>query len=397
MDAPLYLDHAATTPPLPESLEAFQRACEVGFANPGSLHQAGADAARIVDKARKSLRKSFGAQNYRVIWTSTGTEGNHLGIQGLARVQKAAVARYCKAQGLQPRVLVGAVEHPSSMLAAKALSSEGFLVQEVPSDTRGIIAADALRPMLGEDVVMVSIQWANNEIGSVQPVQELVGLTRSLAPHARFHCDAVQAVGKLPTALDRLGADSYSVAAHKLGGVRGCAAFLLKEGCAAPAPLFVGGGHEGGLRSGTENTMGIAAFAAAAKVRRKWMTEDPDFLSSRRARLLSLLRMVAPDLVVLGPEDASDQLGAVLSLAIPGIRAETFLHMLEAEGVLVGSGSACHAHGHTESPVLTAIQLDPSLGNSVLRISLCGNETEGELQRTGSAIRVAVGKSSAPN
>lgn len=387
MDAPLYLDHAATTPPLPEALEAFQEACAVGYANPGSLHQAGADAARIVEKARKSLQKAFGARNYRVVWTATGTEGNHLGIQGLARVQRVAVER----QGLKPRILVGAIEHPSSLQAAHALAEEGFVVEEVPADARGIITGGALRERLGPDVVLVSVQWANNEIGSLQPVEELVGLTRSLAPHAKFHCDAVQAVGKLSTALDRLDADSYSVAAHKLGGVRGCAAFLLKEGCPEPAPQFVGGGHEGGLRSGTENTMGIAAFAAAARVRRQWMTEDPDFLAARRRNLLAMLREVVPDLVVLGPEEESEQLGAVLSIAIPGIRAETFLHRLEAQGVLVGSGSACHAHGHTESAVLQAIQLAPELRNSVLRISLCGNETEEALQRTVQAFQVNQG------
>ena len=382
MDAPLYLDHAATTPPLPEALKAFQKACEVGYANPGSLHQAGADAARMIEKARRSLRKSFGAQNYRVVWTATGTEGNHLGIQGLARVQRASVER----DGLVPRVLIGAIEHPSALMAAHALEAEGFLVEEVEADAHGIVTAEALRARLGPDVVMVSVQWANNEIGSLQPVAELVSLTRSLAPHAKFHCDAVQAVGKIGTALDRLGADSYSVAAHKLGGVRGCAAFLLKEGCPEPAPLFVGGGHEGGLRSGTENTMGIAAFVAAAKVRRAWMTEAPGFLATRRSHLLDALQEIVPDLVVLGPELASEQLGAVLSIAVPGIRAETFLHRLEAEGVLVGSGSACHAHGHTESAVLSAIGLDQSLRNSVLRLSLCGNETEDELQRAAQAF-----------
>lgn len=382
MDAPLYLDHAATTPPLPEAMAAFQHACEVGYANPGSLHQAGADAARLVEKARKSLRKSFGAQNYRVVWTATGTEGNHLGIQGLARVQRVAVER----DGLVPRVLVGAIEHPSSLQAAQALAAEGFVVEEVSADTRGIITADALRAKLGPDVVLVSVQWANNEIGSLQPVQELVGLTRSLAPHAKFHCDAVQAVGKLTTSLDRLDADSYSVAAHKLGGVRGCAAFLLKEGCPEPAAQFVGGGHEGGLRSGTENTMGIAAFAAASKVRRDWMTSDSEFLAARRRKLLMMLREVIPDLVVLGPAEEAEQLGAVLSIAVPGIRAETFLHMLEAEGVFVGSGSACHAHGHTESAVLQAIQLAPELRNGVLRISLCGNESDTALERTSKAF-----------
>ncbi|MDA0667562.1 MAG: aminotransferase class V-fold PLP-dependent enzyme [Planctomycetota bacterium] len=382
MDAPLYLDHAATTPPLPEALEAFQRAVESGFANPGSLHQAGADAARMIEKARKSLRESFGARNYQVVWTATGTEGNHLGIQGLARAQRKVVER----KGLQPRVLVGALEHPSALLAAQALAEEGFVVETLAGDGDGIIRPEVLEAALGEDVVMVTIQWANNEIGSLNPIQELVARTRRGAPNALFHSDAVQAVGKCSTALDRLGADSYSVAAHKLGGIRGCAAFLLREGCVKPKAQFVGGGHESGLRSGTENTMGIAAFAAAAKVRRQWMTEEPDFLASRRRNLVTMLKEIVPDLVTLGPEDESEQLGAVLSIAIPGIRAEPFLHRLESEGVLVGSGSACHAHGHTESAVLMAIQLPANLRNSVLRLSLCGDESRSDLQRTAKAI-----------
>lgn len=385
MDAPLYLDHAATTPPLPEALEAFQRAVESGFANPGSLHQAGADAARMIEKARKSLKESLGARKYRVVWTATGTEGNHLGIQGLARAQREVVER----NGLKPRVLVGALEHPSALLAAEALSEEGFVVEHLAGDKSGIIRPEVLEAALGDDVVLVTIQWANNEIGSVNPIQELVARTRHGAPNALFHSDAVQAVGKCSTALDRLGADSYSVAAHKLGGIRGCAAFLLREGCVEPKAQFVGGGHEGGLRSGTENTMGITAFAAAAKVRRQWITADPMFLHKRRATLLTGLREVFPELVVLGPEDDSEILGAVLALAIPGIRAETFLHQLEAQGVFVGSGSACNAHGHTESAILSAIGLREDLRNSVLRISLCGNENADDLKKTIDVFRRA--------
>jgi cysteine desulfurase len=385
MDAPLYLDHAATTPPLPEALEAFQRAVESGFANPGSLHQAGADAARMIEKARKSLKESLGARKYRVVWTATGTEGNHLGIQGLARAQREVVER----NGLKPRVLVGALEHPSALLAAEALAEEGFVVETLAADGDGIIRPEVLEAALGEDVVLVTLQWANNEIGSVNPIQELVARTRHGAPNALFHSDAVQAVGKCSIALDRLGADSYSVAAHKLGGIRGCAAFLLREGCVEPKAQFVGGGHEGGLRSGTENTMGIAAFAAAAKVRRQWITADPMFLHKRRATLITGLRDVFPELVVLGPEDDSEILGAVLALAIPGIRAETFLHQLEALGVFVGSGSACNAHGHTESSILSAIGLRENLRNSVLRISLCGNENADDLKKTIDVFRRA--------
>jgi len=248
------------------------------------------------------------------------------------------------------------------------------------------VTAEALEPLLADDVALVSLQWANNEIGSLNPIAELVSLVRNRSPKAIFHCDAVQAVGKCGMALDQLDADCYSVAAHKLGGIRGCAAFLLREGSPSPQPLFVGGGHEDGLRSGTENTMGIAAFAAAAKARRELMNVEPDFLHSRRSKLLAGLLELFPRLSVLGPDQADQQLGAVLSVALPGIRAETFLHLLESNGVYVGSGSACHAHGHSESAVLSAINLEPELRNSVLRISFSGYENDADLQKAIAAF-----------
>lgn len=383
METPLYLDHAATTPPLQVALDAFNAAVETAYANPGSLHQAGATAARVVERSRRTLQRAFGASNYKVIWTATGTEGNHLGIQGMARTVRGRFA------GVTPRILVGAIEHPSSIAAAQALEAEGFQVQLVPVDARGMVTAEALAPLLGEDVALVSLQWANNEIGTLNPIRELVSLVRNRAPKAIFHCDAVQAVGKCAESLSELGADCYAVAAHKLGGIRGCAAFLLREGSPAPTPLFVGGGHEGGLRSGTENTMGIAAFAAAAKARRALMNVEPDFLHTRRATLLAGLREHFPTLNVLGPTEESQQLGAVLGIALPGIRAETFLHILESNGVYVGSGSACNANGHSESAVLSAIDLATELRNSVLRISLSGYETSADLKRTVAAFAKA--------
>ncbi len=382
MDAPLYLDHAATTPPLLQALAAFQHAVERGYANPSSLHQAGAAAARMVEKARRGLQEALGAHQYRVIWTATGTEGNHLGIQGLARAKKSLVT----AKGGIPRVLVGAVEHPSSLQAALALAEEGFQVEVLPADQHGMILPATLQAALSPEVVLVSLQWANNELGTLQPIRSLVSLCRRLAPQAAFHCDAVQAVGKCADALDALGADSYSVAAHKLGGVRGCAAFLLHEDCVAPKPLFVGGGHERGLRSGTENTMGIAAFVAAAKVRHQWLLQNPHYMRDRRRFFLQELQQALPSIQVLGPDKEEDCLGAILAIAIPHIRAETFLHMLESKGVFVGSGSACHTHGHKESAVLQAIQLNPDLRNCVLRISFGGTETDDCLRYAATAF-----------
>jgi cysteine desulfurase len=367
------------------ALDAFNSAVQKAYANPGSLHQAGAAAARVVERSRRTLLRAFGADGYRVIWTATGTEGNHLGIQGMARAVRSRFA------GVTPRILVGAIEHPSSIAAARALEAEGFQVELIPVDSHGRVTAHTLTPLLGEDVALVTLQWANNEIGALHPIGQLVSLVRNRAPQAVFHCDAVQAVGKCSPALSELGADCYAVAAHKLGGVRGCAAFLLREDSPTPQPLFVGGGHEGGLRSGTENTMGIAAFAAAAKSRRELITREPDFLHTRRATLLAGLKEHFPNLTVLGPPDSAEQLGAVLAIAIPGIRAETFLHILESNGVYVGSGSACNTHGHSESAVLAAVGLAPELRNSVLRISLSGYESNEQLQRTVAAF----GKSAA--
>jgi cysteine desulfurase len=387
----LYLDHAATAPPLPEALDAFLAASQTAFANPGSLHGLGANAGRLLEQARADLQRALGARDYRVIWTGTGTEGNHLGIQGLARRLRPAAERASKTP---PRVLLGAIEHPSSMQAGLALQDQGFQVEIIPCDQSGVIQADALRPLLGPDVALISVHWANNELGTLSPIAELVRLGRQLAPNAAFHVDAVQAAGKRPESIDSLGADSVAIAAHKMGGLRGCAALLLRKDGPTPLPMFIGGGHEQGLRSGTENVMGAAAFAAAANQRRLRLRQNPRCYLDRRDQLLKLLREVAPDLVVAGPSSGPDQgdqiLGSILSVAFPGTRAETMLHLLEVEGIVCGSGSACSAHGHTESAILQAIQFPTELRNSVLRFSLDGSESNDDLARVAKALQSAL-------
>lgn len=388
-EGPLYLDHAATTPPLPEALEAFARTARERFANPSSLHGAGAAAARALEEARRGLRAALGAEGYRVVWTATGTEGNYLGIQGLARRLGPAAARAASRARAQPlpSVLVGAVEHPSAREAVNALAGEGFAVVTVPVDGAGIVRAEMLRPLLRPGVALVVIQWANNELGGVNPIRELVALTRNLAPGAAFHVDAVQAAGKLPAALDDMGADSVAVAAHKLGGVRGTGALLLRDGGPLPLPLMPGAGHEGGLRGGTENVAGAAAFAVAARARQEKLQAEPRCYLERRAALLAALRAAVPDLVLLGPAAEAEALGTILSVAIPGATAEPLLHRMEAEGVLIGSGSACHSKEPTESPVLVATGCPKKLRRSMLRFSLNGAESDADLRRTAEALR----------
>ena len=383
----LYLDHAATAPPLPEALAAFEVAAREAYANPGSLHALGARAARALVEARADLKRAFGARDYRVVLTATGTEANDLGIRGMARAVRGKVER---ASGEPARVLVSNIEHPCSLLPARALASEGFVVEELAADAAGVVRTEALVERLGDDVALVSLHWANNELGSLLPLAELVQATRQHAPHACFHSDAVQAAGKRCESFDSLGADSIAIAAHKFGGLRGCAALFLREGSPEPQAMSIGGGHEGGLRSGTENVMGAVAMAAAAKHRAESLRVEPRRYLDRRARLLDALRAVAPDCEVVGPQDEADCLGSILSVAFPKAVAETLLHMLEVEGIACGSGSACSSHGHTESAILNAIALPQELRNSVLRFSLDGSESKEQLESVGAALAASL-------
>lgn len=384
---PLYLDHAATSPPLPEAWAAHAAAGRETWANPGSLHQAGAAAGLALERARREILKGLGAEGWRLVFTASGTESNQLGIQGMARALRKRVER--GAGGKTARVLVGAAEHPSSLMASEALAAEGFVVQHIPVDAAGIVRRDALLALLADDVAVVSVQWANNELGGLNPIAELASATRRLAPRAAFHCDAVQAAGKRGEPLSALEADSIAVAAHKLGGLRGCAALLLRPGAALPQPTFPGGGQEGGLRSGTENVMGAAAFAAAATWRAELLRREPRAFHDRRAALCAQLRKAAPDLVEVGAPREAELLGSILTIALPGARARTLLSALDAEGVQVGSGSACHGSATAVSPVLEAIGLEPALRGSVLRFSLHGTESAADFERAAAALRTA--------
>jgi cysteine desulfurase len=363
----LYLDHAATAPPCVEALTAFNAAAADCYANPGSLHQAGADAARLIEKSRRKISKLLNADNYQLIFTGTGTESNHLGISSYAK---------------SGRVLVGSIEHPSAINSVEAL---GNSIDVLPVGNDGRVDVEQYKKILADDVSLICVQWVNNEIGCVQPLNELIQLTRQLAPCAHFHVDAIQAAGKFTLCLDQLGADSYAIAAHKFGGVRGCAGFFYKKDGRAPEPVFVGGGHELGLRSGTENTMGIAAMAAALEQRQKLLLENPNFLHDSRQKLIRAIAKEC-DIELLGPQDEKLTSGAIISLVMKGMRAEPFLHQLETHDIYIGSGSACNAHGHSESSTLAAIGLKNEMRNSVLRISFSDELSNGLTLRVATAM-----------
>jgi len=373
----LYLDHAATSPPLPEALEAFRNVAENYFANPGSLHRAGANAARSLEKSRKAILHAFGGNNYTATWTATGTESNHLAIQGLARTQQKTTK--------EPTILVGAAEHPAASMAAKALQEEGFVVKSIPVTKEGLIEPEMLANMLNPNVVLITVQWVNNELGSLNPITRLVQEARKKC-NALFHVDAIQAVGKRQEWLDDIDADAISAASHKIGGVRGCAALFLHKRCPQPKPIFTGGGHEQGIRAGTENVMGAAAFAEAARICRQRLKKDKNRYHKKRLHLLKKICDAQPNAILLGPKNPKKTQGGILTMAFPNLKAEPLLHQFEEKNIQVGTGSACNAKGHTSSPVLSAINLEENLRNSVIRFSLDGTESEKDLDRVAEVL-----------
>ena len=379
MPAPLYLDHAATAPPLPEALDVFNDVAERHFANPGSLHGAGVSASAELRKWRGRLAKALGLDDWTVVITGSGTESDHLGVVGLAHSLGSE-------SGGRSKVLIGAAEHSAVSDNALAMSDAGFTIESIPVDRFGIVRPEALEPLLGPEVVLVAVQWANNELGGVNPILALSKLIRQLSPKAAFHVDAVQAAGKIKLDLCVLGADSIAVAGHKIGGVRGCAALFLRPNGPRPIPTFCGGGHESGLRSATENISGLASFTTAAEIRRNYLREYPNRYHQTREQLLAIIKSARPNCIVLGPTTKSEVQGSILTVAFQGESAEPLLHRLDQAGIQCGSGSACSEHGATSSPILAAINLEKELHNSVLRFSFDGSEREEDLRRVAQVL-----------
>jgi cysteine desulfurase len=346
-----YLDWNATAPLRPEAAAAVNAAL-AHCGNPSSVHRRGRAARRAVDRAREAVAALLGAHPEDVVFTSGGTEANHSALLGAGRA----------------RVLVSAVEHDSVLRAVPD-------AEQIPVDHDGIVAIDALARLLAADPrpALVSVMLANNETGIVQPVGEIARLAHSRG--ALFHCDAVQAAGKLPLDMDAIGADLVTLSAHKLGGPPGVGA-LIAAGGIDLVPLLRGGGQERGRRAGTENVPGIAGFAAAAAV-----AADEIHAYERVRELRDMLEReiaaIGPDAVVLGA--AAPRLPNTTAVAMPGMPAETQIIALDLDGVMASAGAACSSGKVGPSHVLAAMQVAPDIAGSTIRVSLGWSSTETEI------------------
>jgi cysteine desulfurase len=378
-----YLDHAATTPVLPEAAAVLvEHLSRTG--NPSSLHASGRSARRAVEEAREQLAAALGARPSEVLLTGGGTEADNLAVKGLfwARAGQDPARR---------RVLVSAVEHHAVLDPAFWLAEHaGAEIVLLPVDDEGRVRLDALREELaahGDEVALVSVMWANNEVGTVQPVAEVARLAH--AHGVPVHADAVQAVGQVPVDFAASGLDALTVSGHKLGAPTGVGALLARRELGL-VPVLHGGGQERGVRSGSLDVPAIAAFAVAVERAVAGREETAARLGALRDALVAGVRAAVPDAVLRGPADTADRLPANAHLTFPGCEGDSLLYLLDSAGVECSTGSACQAGVPQPSHVLLAMGVPEADARGALRFSLGWPSTPDDVAALLAALPGAV-------
>jgi cysteine desulfurase len=373
-----YLDHAATTPILEEALEAYTTAArEVG--NASSLHAPGRLARRHVEESRESVAAALGARPSEVIFTGGGTEADNLAVKGIFWARR-------EADPTHNRVVASAVEHHAVLDAVEWLRThEGAEVTWLPIDEVGRLRVADFAAALGDDVAVATAMWANNEIGTVQPIADLAAVAAGAG--VPFHTDAIQAVGQVPVDFAGSGVAAMSVTGHKLGGPVGVGALLLGRDVAA-TPLLHGGGQERDVRSGTLDVAGIVAFGVAVQASVKRQQEFAATVSALRDELIARVRDAVPDAVLNG--DPVDRLPGNVHFSFPGCEGDALLMLLDAAGVACSTGSACSAGVAQPSHVLLAMGADEDRARSSLRFTLGHTSSRSDIDELIAALPGAV-------
>jgi cysteine desulfurase len=381
----VYLDHAATTPMLPEAIAAMtEELAQLG--NPSSLHNAGRRARRVVEESREQLAEVFGARASEMVFTSGGTEADNLAVKGLYWARKAADAR-------RSRVLTTSVEHHAVFDSVRWLcEAHGAQADWLDVDSLGLVSPDVLRDALSGDpaaAAVVSVMYANNEIGAVQPIAQLAAVAHEFG--VPFHTDAVQAAAQIPVHFAASGVDAMTVTAHKLGGPVGVGALILGKSL-APVPVLHGGGQERDIRSGTLDAPAIRAFAVAAVASAERRLMETKRVTALRDDLIRQVLAAVPDAILNGPQPGPDRLPGNAHFSFPGCEGDALLLLLDAKGIACSTGSACTAGVAEPSHVLLAMGADESRARGSLRFSLGHTSTQSDVDALGAAIGEAVAR-----
>jgi cysteine desulfurase len=374
-----YLDHAATTPMLPAALAAMtEELAQLG--NPSSLHNAGRRARRVVEESRELIAEAYGARPSEVVFTSGGTEADNLAVKGLYWAGTAADPR-------RRRVLAAATEHHAVLDSVRWLAEhEGAEAHWLGVGQTGVVSPSTLAAAIEQDpasVAVVSVMWANNEVGTVQPIAELAEVA---AQHQiPFHSDAVQAAGQLPVSLAASGAAALTVTAHKIGGPVGVGALLLAKG-AQPVPVLHGGGQERDVRSGTLDVPAIRAFAVAVQLATERRADETKRLACLRDDLIAQVKAAVPDAVLNGAPPGPGRLPGNAHFSFPGCEGDALLMLLDARGIACSTGSACTAGVAQPSHVLLAMGADDARARGSLRFSLGHSSEQSDVDALGRVI-----------
>lgn len=380
----IYMDHAATTPMLPEALEAYRLAATEAPGNPSSLHAWGRRARSRVSQARDELARALGCRPDELLFTGGGTESDNAALFGAARAQRA------RDPG-RTGIVTTAIEHHAVLHAAERLAAEGFEVTVLPVDAAGRVSVADAAAAIGPGTAVVSVMYGNNETGTLQPVAAIGELARQHG--AVMHCDAVQAFGYAQIDLGSLPVDLLSLSAHKIGGPLGVGALYVRAGTPWE-PLLYGGSQERRRRAGTENVPGIAAFGAAAQLAARHLEERRQRAEAvREALLTGLLAQFGPEaLAAHGDPDPRGRLPHILNIGIWGVSNETLLMNLDLQGVAASGGSACTSGSLQPSHVLVAMGLAPHLCKNSVRFSFGLGNTIEQANKTAEIIATIVSR-----
>jgi cysteine desulfurase NifS len=363
---PIYLDNNATTPIDPE-VQATMTRFAMCYGNPSSIYSAGRQAHEAIEAARKSLALLINCTPRRLIFTSGGSEGNNFIIKSVA----------LSSSGSRNHIITTAIEHPSVINTCKWLESLGFTVTYLPVGPEGIVGPEDLSKALSEKTCLVSVMAANNETGSIQPIPELARIAGERG--ILFHTDAVQAVGKIPVDAQAWGVDFLTLSGHKFRAPKGIGAAYIRKGVEV-APLIHGGKQEGGLRGGTENTLGIIAMGRAAQLAGQNLGDMQGRVRTMRDKLYEGLRRIAPAAKLNGHPEK--KLPNTLNVTLPGIRGESLVLALDSHGVFFSSGSACKSGSPEPSQALLAMGLSEEDAHCALRFSLGLENTQQQIEKT---------------
>ena len=374
----VYLDYAATTPPDPRVTACVAESIPALFGNPSSIHSFGRSARGAVEKARRDVANLLGARPEEIFFTSGGSESDNWAIKGMAFALRAA-GRPCS-------IVTTAIEHPAVLQTCAWLVQQGFSVQYLPVDAEGVVSLENLAAAVDETTGIVSVMFANNEVGTIEPIAEIAAFCQVRGIF--FHTDAVQAAGHLPIDVQALGIDALSLSGHKFYAIKGIGALYLRSGFSLDA-LVHGGAQERGMRAGTENVPAIVGLGCAAALAATELKEEARRLRALRERIAAGV-LALGESWLNGPNDSVHCLPGHLNFGFRGIRQDVLLMRLDLAGFAVSAGSACSAGALTPSHVLLALGQDERKAGTALRVTLGRFTTAVEVDAFLTALREIV-------